>query len=181
MQGAEWSMPPNTFTRLIRLRSPSSDSSHSTWDIIDERSGVLSATVAALDRAELLDPHLLAPRRRVLKRPAAQIPRDSFKDRRACPYVLSSPHLGRRLDDSLIHVLTSATGQDEVPAAGVGEHAKVELGNETVEQASGMLAGDDLAATQGSDSLSLCSVCAPQIFIGDTRKYQCTYPRDRLR
>ena len=51
----------------------------STWDIIDERSGVLSAMVEALDRAELLDPHLLAPRRRVLKRPAAQIPRDSFK------------------------------------------------------------------------------------------------------
>ena len=172
MQGAKLSMLPNTLTRLISLRSPSSDRRHSTQDIIDEKSGVPPAMVEALDRAEPLDPHLLAPRRRVLKRPAAQISRDSFKDRRACPHVLCSPHLlsetrkmswpqgvetstrrtswwteqrrtrwlrmqmtetsfrngalvhdvlsslhlGRRLDHSSRHVLTRATDQDEVAA-----------------------------------------------------------------
>ena len=95
------SMPPHTFTGLIRLRSSSSDSSESTWDTVDEKSGVPSAMAEALDKAEPLDPHLLAPRRRVLKRPAAQISRDSFKDRRSCPHVLCSPHLFRRLDNCL--------------------------------------------------------------------------------
>ena len=113
-----------------------------------------TATVEALDRAEPLDPHLLAPRRRVLKRRATQKPRltasrswpnvrgdqhaqdelrdeteddatavqadngDVIRDQRACPYVLSSLHLGRRHDHSSIHVLTRATDQDEVAAAG---------------------------------------------------------------
>ena len=73
---------------------------------------------------------------------------DIIQERRACPYVLSSPHLGRRLDDSLIHVLTRATDQDEVAASGVDEHGKGEVGDETVEQVSGVLAGDDLAANK---------------------------------
>ena len=108
MQGVKMSMPPNTFTRFIRLRSTSSDSSHSTCDI-DEKSGVPSAMFEALDRLEPLDPHLLAPRRRVLKRPAAHISRDIFKDRRACPHVLCC-HLCRRLDKCL------TTEKDDVAA-----------------------------------------------------------------
>ena len=59
-----------------------------------------------------------------------------IQERRACPYVLRLPHLGRRLDDILIHVLVRATDQYEVAAAGVVEHAKDDLGDETVEQVS---------------------------------------------
>ena len=118
MQGPKMSMPPNTFTRLIRLRSSSSDSSDSTWDTVDEKSGVPSATVAALGKAEPVDPHLLAPRRRVLKRPAAQTSRDSFKDRRSCPHVLCSPHLFRRLNNCL------TTEKDDVAAVHGDKHGK---------------------------------------------------------
>ena len=96
MQGANMSMPPDTYTCLIRWRSTSSDSSHSTWDIVDEKAGVPSAMIEALGGAEPLDSHLLAPRRRALKRPAALRSTDTFKDRRASPHVLCSPHFCRR-------------------------------------------------------------------------------------
>ena len=71
---------------------------------------------------------------------------DIIQERRACPYVLSSPHLGRRLDHSSIHVLTRATHQDEVAADRAEKHAKDELGDEAMEPASGVLTNDDLAA-----------------------------------
>ena len=73
---------------------------------------------------------------------------DIVQDRRAGPYVLSSPHLGRRLDHCSIHVLSRVTDQDKVAAAGVDEHAKDELGDETVEQGNAVLAGDDLPANR---------------------------------
>ena len=53
MQGPKMSMPPNTFTRLIRLRSSSSDSSDSTWDTVDEKSGVPSAGQSGTCRSTL--------------------------------------------------------------------------------------------------------------------------------
>ena len=156
-----------------------------------------------------------------------------IKDRRMCPHVLSSPHLGQRLDHGSIHVLTRAADQDEVvanradelgdetveqanavladddlaankdwracphvahpilvgdsadqnevaaAAAGVDEHAKDELGDETLEQASRVQA-EDGGREQGSGSWFPCSVCTLHISVGDTRKDQCAYPRDRL-
>ena len=180
---------------------------------------------------EALDPHLLSPPRRALKRPAAQISRDSFKVRRAlstrsvlasplttaqrpkkdnvaaargdkpekdelgdeteedamavqedgdikdwrmCPYVLSSPHLGQRIDHGSIHVLTRAADQDEVVATRADE-----LDDETVEQANRVQA-EDGGREQGSGGLFPCSVCTLHISVGDTRKDQCTYRRDRL-
>ena len=38
---------------------------------------------------------------------------DTIQERRASPYVLSSPHLGRRLDHSSTDIFTRATDQDE--------------------------------------------------------------------
>ena len=225
MHGAKLSMPPNTFT-CLRLRSTSSDSSHTTWDI-DDKSGGPSARVEALDRAEPLDPHVLAPRRRVLKRPASQISSDSFKywracphvlcsrhlcrilhncltsekddvasargdkhakdelsdeteqdamtvqaddgdiiqDRRAGPYGLSSPHLGRRLDHSSIHVLTNATDQDEVAADRTDEHTRDEFGDETVEPANGVLADSELGANK---DWRACPHVAHTILVGNS-------------
>ena len=127
-------MPPNTFT-CLRLRSTSSDSSHTTWDI-DEKSGGPSARVEALDRAEPLDPHVLAPRRRVLKRPASQISSDSFKYWRACPHVLCSRHLCRILHNCL------TSEKDDVASARGDKHAKDELSDETEQDAMTVQADD---------------------------------------
>ena len=80
---------------------------------------------------------------------------DIIQDRRAGPYVLSSPHPDRRLDHCSIHVLSRVTDQDKVAAAGVDEHAKDELGDETVEHANAVLAG-------GDSSLARASTCPEQ-------------------
>ena len=73
---------------------------------------------------------------------------DIIQDRRARPYVLSSPHLRRRPDHSSVHVITRATDQDEVAAYRLDKRAKDKLGDETLEQANAVLADDDLAANK---------------------------------
>ena len=73
---------------------------------------------------------------------------DIIQDRRACPYVLSSPHLGRRPDHSSVHELIRATDQDEVAADRLVEHAKDELSDETLEQANAVLVDDDVAGNK---------------------------------
>ena len=73
---------------------------------------------------------------------------DIIQDRRARPYVLSSPHLRRRPDHSSIHELIRATDQDEVAADRLDERAKDKLGDETVEQTNAVLADDDVAANK---------------------------------
>ena len=62
-------------------------------------------------------------------------------------FELASSWIGDSITSS-IHVLTNATDQDEVAAADVDEHAKDEFGDETVEQANGVLEDDDLAGNK---------------------------------
>ena len=109
-------MPPNMFTRFLRLRSTSSDSSHTT------KSGVPSAMVEALDRVDSRS--TLAG----TTTSSAQVTCSSDIERQ----LQGSARLSTR---SVLTSPLSETTKDVVAAVRGDKHAKDKLGDGTEEDA----------------------------------------------